>query len=107
MASCVNDRSGPESKEAIEFCLNCKKICCSSGLCPAFYEKFVLANTDSKRIRKGKEYEWNGESHNLKEWSLKLDIPLPVLYRRRHKGLHGDKLFAPYRYGVRSRGINT
>lgn len=90
-------RPGPESPEAIEFCLNCKSIACRSGMCPTFFEQFVAAPSEGNRVKKGKEYEWRGELHTLREWAEKLDIPLSALYARRYKGACGDKLFAPYK----------
>lgn len=66
-------------------------------MCPTFFEKFVAMPSEGKRGRKGKEYEWRGETHTLREWAEKLDIPLSALYSRRNKGVYGDKLFAPYK----------
>lgn len=106
MGSCVKS-SGPESKEAIEFCLNCKTVGCNRGMCNAFYEKFVLPCPDGRRGRRGKYYEYNGEMHTLREWSYILDIPLYVLYHRRDNKKCGQQLFAPYKRGGKRCSADT
>ena len=86
-----------ESKEAHEFCLNCKAIGCSRGTCAMFRERFIDPYLRRAAGRSTRIIEYNGEKHTIAEWSEITGIPLETIYDRVKHGKKGKQLFAPQR----------
>jgi len=73
-----------EDRAVIEVCLNCPRKTCPSGDCARFRAARIGKRPED--VRRGREYQANGQWKTLSEWAALCGMPASTLRTRLKKG---------------------